>query len=70
MDSPLIRNMYCQGLLPVIPVGAGIKWMVTPCIAVNAEATLRISFSDYIDGFFSYAANPKRKDAYYDCRWE
>lgn len=52
------------GILPVIPIGAGVKWMVTPTIAVNAEATMRFSFSDYIDGF-SYSANPKHKDAYY-----
>ena len=51
-------------VLPVIPVGAGIRWMVTPRFAVNAEATMRFSFSDYIDGF-SYAANSKAKDSYY-----
>ncbi|MEO7531444.1 MAG: DUF6089 family protein [Sediminibacterium sp.] len=51
-------------VLPVIPIGVGIKWMVNSTIAVNAEATMRVSFSDYIDGF-SYAANPKRTDAYY-----
>jgi hypothetical protein len=51
-------------VLPVIPIGAGLRWMVTPGIAVNAEATMRFAFSDYIDGF-SYSANPKRKDAYY-----
>jgi hypothetical protein len=51
-------------VLPVIPVGAGLRWMVTPNIAVNAEATMRFAFTDYIDGF-SYSANPKRKDAYY-----
>lgn len=51
-------------VLPVVPVGAGVKWMVTPNIAVNAEATLRFVFTDYLDGF-SYTANPGRKDSYY-----
>jgi OOP family OmpA-OmpF porin len=51
-------------VLPVIPIGAGLRWMVTPTIAVNAEAAMRFAFTDYIDGF-SYSANPKRKDTYY-----
>ncbi|MDB5210110.1 MAG: thrombospondin type 3 repeat-containing protein, partial [Sediminibacterium sp.] len=50
--------------LLVIPVGGGVRWMVSPRIAVNAEALMRFSFSDYIDGF-SYAANPKHNDGYY-----
>lgn len=49
--------------LPVIPVGAGIKYFFTPKLAVNAEASYRIGFSDYIDGF-SQAANPTKKDHY------
>ena len=51
-------------VLPVIPLGAGVRWSVSPTISVNAEATMRLSFSDYIDGF-SYAAYPKAKDSYY-----
>lgn len=51
-------------VLPLLPVGAGLRWMVSPNIAVNAEATLRVPFTDYLDGF-SYAANPKRTDTYY-----
>ena len=49
--------------LPVIPIGAGVRWMVSPRFSVNAEATMRFSFSDYIDGF-SYAANSKANDNY------
>jgi len=48
----------------VLPVGAGVRWAVTPTISVNAEAMMRFSFSDYIDGF-SYAADSKQKDSYY-----
>lgn len=51
-------------VLPVVPVGAGLRWRISPRIALNAEAMMRFSFSDYIDGF-SYAANPRRKDGYY-----
>lgn len=50
-------------LIPVIPVGAGIKYFITPQWAVNAEASYRVDFSDYIDGF-SEAANPTKKDHY------
>jgi hypothetical protein len=52
------------GVLPVIPVGAGVRWKVTPRFALNAEVTMRFSFSDYLDGF-SYAANNKANDSYY-----
>ncbi|HEY2350436.1 MAG TPA: DUF6089 family protein [Puia sp.] len=50
--------------LPVIPVGAGLRYMVTNRIFVNAEFTYRITSSDYIDGF-SYSGNPERNDHYY-----
>jgi opacity protein-like surface antigen len=53
------------GFLPVIPVGAGLRYMVTKQIFINAEATYRITSSDYIDGF-SYAANPAKNDHYYE----
>jgi hypothetical protein len=52
------------GFLPVIPVGAGLRYMVSRRIFINAEATYRITSSDYIDGF-SYAANPAKNDHYY-----
>jgi opacity protein-like surface antigen len=50
--------------LPVIPVGAGLRYMVTNRIFVNAEFTYRITSSDYIDGF-SYSGDPGRNDHYY-----
>ncbi len=52
------------GFLPVIPVGAGVRYMVSNRIFINAEATYRIFSSDYIDGF-SYAGNPAKNDHYY-----
>lgn len=51
-------------VLAALPVGLGVKWMVTSRLALNAEATMRFVFNDYLDGF-SYAANPGRKDSYY-----
>jgi hypothetical protein len=50
-------------LIPVIPVGIGIKYAITQKISINAETTYRLSFTDYIDGF-SQAANAARKDSY------
>lgn len=51
-------------LLPAIPVGAGIRYAVSPSIVINGEVSYRRTFSDYIDGF-SIAASPKYKDHYY-----
>ena len=50
--------------LPVIPLGAGLRYMVTNRIFINAEATYRITTSDYIDGF-SFTGNPGKNDHYY-----
>ena len=51
-------------VVPVIPVGIGLKYAITDKIGIKAEATYRFTFSDYIDGF-SYAVNPDTKDKYY-----
>ena len=50
-------------IMPVIPVGAGVKYFFTPRWAVNAETSYRFIFSDYLDGF-SEAANPQKGDHY------
>lgn len=50
--------------IPVIPVGAGLRYMVTNQIFINAEATYRITSTDYIDGF-SFTGNPEKNDHYY-----
>jgi opacity protein-like surface antigen len=55
---------HLPNAIPVIPVGAGLRYMLTSKLSVNAEATYRITTTDYLDGF-SYAANPKKKDHYY-----
>lgn len=50
-------------LLPVIPLGAGVKYFFTPRLAVNAESSYRLSYTDYLDGF-SESVNPKKNDHY------
>ena len=50
-------------VLPVIPVGAGVKYFITPNWAVTAETSYRLISTDYLDGF-SQAANPQKKDSY------
>lgn len=49
--------------IPVIPVGGGLRYFFSPQWGVNAEASYRLSYTDYIDGF-SEAANPELKDHY------
>lgn len=51
-------------ILPVFPVGGGIKYYITPAIAIQAETNYRLMQSDYLDGF-SKAANAGKKDNYY-----
>lgn len=51
-------------LIPIIPVGFGIKYAISNCIGIKAEAAYRFTFSDYLDGF-SYSVNPSTKDSYY-----
>ena len=50
-------------IIPVIPLGMGVKYFLTPKLALNAEAAYRLGYTDYLDGF-SEAANPDKKDHY------
>ncbi|MEO7311159.1 MAG: DUF6089 family protein [Chitinophagaceae bacterium] len=52
------------GIIPVIPMGIGVKYAILPRISLVVEGMYRYTFTDYLDGF-SYAANPKLKDSYY-----
>ena len=52
------------GVVPVLPVGAGLRYLVSNHIYINAEATYRLTASGYIDGF-KYAADPSKNDHYY-----
>lgn len=50
-------------LMPVIPVGLGLRYGLSERIALNTETSYRLVFTDYLDGF-SQAANPERNDHY------
>jgi hypothetical protein len=50
-------------VIPVIPVGAGLRMAISPRLSVMAEASYRFTFTDYLDGF-SQVANPNKKDYY------
>lgn len=49
--------------IPVIPIGAGIRYSISDKLSLMAEGSYRITFTDYLDGF-SQAANPKQNDYY------
>lgn len=51
-------------LLPVIPLGAGLRYGLSEKWALDLEWNYRLAFSDYLDGF-SIAANPARNDHYH-----
>lgn len=51
-------------ILPVIPIGAGIRYALNERWSVHSELGFRLSMSDYIDGF-SKSGNPAAKDFYY-----
>jgi hypothetical protein len=50
-------------VIPVIPIGFGLRYGLSSRLAVHAESSYRFSRTDYIDGF-SQAVNPNRDDAY------
>ncbi len=51
-------------IIPAIPFGAGVRYNFSERIAINAESSYRVIFTDYLDGF-SKAVNPGQKDHYH-----
>ena len=51
------------GLIPVIPVGIGMRYAISQKISVTVESSYRFTFTDYLDGF-SIAADPDKNDHY------
>jgi opacity protein-like surface antigen len=49
--------------IPVLPLGAGLRYSLTTKISAFAETSYRLTNTDYLDGF-SKAANPDQKDHY------
>ena len=52
------------GVTPIIPIGAGLSYSLSPKISLVTEASYRFLFTDYLDGF-SHSVDPSKKDAYY-----
>jgi len=48
----------------VLPVGAGLRYALTPAWSLNLEADYRFIQTDYLDGF-SHVGNDGRNDHYY-----
>ncbi len=68
--SPVLDGLLQDSLqrlrriLPVIPVGAGLRYRISNTLFLTAESILRFTFYDYVDGF-SKAADPTKRDYYY-----
>lgn len=52
-----------QQVIPVVPVGAGLRYHVSERIVLNLEGSYRFMHNDYLDGF-SFSANPGFRDHY------
>jgi len=50
--------------VPVIPVGVGVRYSISPAWSLSLESSYRVAFTDYLDGF-SKVADPSKKDHYY-----
>jgi hypothetical protein len=61
LASDLGRNT--PRILPVLPMGMGLRYQLTEKISLFAESSYRLTGTDYLDGF-SKAANSNRKDHY------
>lgn len=51
-------------VIAAFPIGAGLQFQLSPQLSLVAEATYRLTATDYLDGF-KYAANPRNTDHYY-----
>ena len=50
-------------VVPVVPLGIGVRYGISPALAIYAESAYRLMFTDYLDGF-SKATNPDYNDHY------
>jgi opacity protein-like surface antigen len=50
-------------VIPVMPVGAGVRYHISDRIVLNLEVAYRLMRTDYLDGF-SQSANPSFMDHY------
>ncbi|HLZ88610.1 MAG TPA: DUF6089 family protein [Puia sp.] len=50
--------------IPMIPVGVGVRYSISPAWSISLESAYRFTFTDYLDGF-SKVGDPAKKDHYY-----
>ena len=50
--------------IPVIPVGVGVRYSISPAWSVSMEWAYRFTFTDYLDGF-SKVGDASKNDHYY-----
>lgn len=50
-------------IIPVVPVGAGVRYSLSDRFSLMGETSYRLSFTDYLDGF-SKSANASKNDHY------
>jgi hypothetical protein len=50
-------------VIPVVPLGAGLRYYLNAHWSVNLESSYRLNYTDYLDGF-SQSVNPERNDHY------
>ena len=51
-------------VIPVVPVGAGVRYALNDRFSLTGETSYRLSFTDYLDGF-SKSADPGKNDHYF-----
>ena len=68
-QSPVVSGLAVDAstptprVVPVVPLGGGLRYHVSPRIVLNLEGSYRLMYTDYLDGF-SKSANPKMNDHY------
>ena len=68
-QSPVLAGLAVDAvtptpkIIPVMPVGAGLRYHISQRIVLNLEGSYRLMHTDYLDGF-SKSANPDLKDHY------
>jgi len=69
-ESSLIKGLGADtmhtppSIIPVLPLGAGVRYRISSDLSIAAEFTYRFTFTDYLDGF-SKSADPNKNDFYY-----
>jgi hypothetical protein len=68
-DSTILNGLATDtlhsvpGTIAVVPLGAGVRYAISPKISLMGEVSYRLTFNDYVDGF-SEVGNPSRNDYY------